>query len=151
MPQARYRVRPVSSRGRAPPSCPSIRSTALGVTFRSLAPSGTVTSRRDRNNSTSSGSFEGSVATANVGQAKAGRELGLGSNAEKGRDEITLSVHVVCWCGRHQSLADHRHRLIACDRLVGCHEALEAQPRTDQPFDAPVILLDDVIGKFHLS
>lgn len=35
---------PVSSRGRAPPSYASVRSIALRVTFKSLAPSSTVTS-----------------------------------------------------------------------------------------------------------
>ena len=60
--------------------------------------------------------LKGSVATSNVGQAKAGRGLGLESNAEESRDEITLSFHVVRWCGRHLALADHRHDLVARNR-----------------------------------
>lgn len=43
MPQAEKRRRSVSSRGRASPSWPSIRSTALSATMSSLAPSGTGT------------------------------------------------------------------------------------------------------------
>ena len=58
MPQARERDRPVSSRGRAPPSRASIRSTALGVTLSILAPSATVTNGLDKNRSTNLGSFE---------------------------------------------------------------------------------------------
>ena len=43
----------------------SIRSTAFGVTFRSLAPNGTVTRGRDRNRSTSSGRL--GIAAAFIG------------------------------------------------------------------------------------
>jgi hypothetical protein len=43
---------------RAAERCASIRSTALGVPFRNRAPSGAVTSGRDRNSSTSSSSME---------------------------------------------------------------------------------------------
>ena len=46
--------------------------------------------------------------------------------------------------------ADHRHGLITSNRLRGRREALEAQPWTNKPFDAPVILLDDVIQELHL-
>jgi hypothetical protein len=52
---------------------------------------------------------------------------------------------VVRWYTYNLSLADHRHRLEAGNRLRGRREALETQPRTTQSFDAPVILLDDVV------
>src|SRR5688572_4370345 len=77
-------------------------------------------------------------------------DLRSGGRSEESCNEVALRAHVIPCCTDNLSLADHRHRLKACDRLVGCHEAHEAQPRTDQPFDMPVILLDDVVEKFHL-
>jgi hypothetical protein len=68
----------------------------------------------------------GSVATADVDRAKTRRERCLCSYAEQGSNEVALSAHVIRWCTYDLSLADHRHRLIACDRLVGRDEALEA-------------------------
>src|SRR4051794_31402165 len=55
--QARYRPRPVSSRGVAP-SSPIMPSTACGLTFSSLAASGTEISGLDRSRSTNAGSRE---------------------------------------------------------------------------------------------
>lgn len=89
-----------------------------------------------------------SFANPSRDQAKSGRELRSGCSAEEKCKEITLSPHVVCWCARDLALADHRHDLIASNRPGGCHEALEAQPRANQPLDALVIRLDDVIQKF---
>ena len=57
MPQARYRPRPVSSRGVAP-SSPIMPSTACRLTFSSLAASGTEISGLDRSRSTNAGSRE---------------------------------------------------------------------------------------------
>src|SRR3954451_1843876 len=93
---------------------------------------------------------KGSVATADTDQAKARRGRWLCGYAKQSSNEVALSAHVIRWCTYDLSLADHCHRLIACDRLVGRLEALEAQPRPDQPLDAPVILLDNVIQKLHL-
>ena len=53
----------------------------------------------------------GSVASPNVGQAKVGQGIRLGSSAEKSSDEVTLSFYVVCRRARHSTLADHRHDL----------------------------------------
>ena len=61
-----------------------------------------------------------------------------------------LSAHIIRWCADNLSLADHCHSLIAGNRPRGGREALEAQPWPDEPLDAPVILLDDIIQKFHL-
>jgi hypothetical protein len=60
---------------------------------------------------------QGSVATADVGRAKAGRGRWSCGYAEQGSNEVALSPHVIRWCAHNLSLADHRHRLIARKRL----------------------------------
>ena len=87
----------------------------------------------------------GPVATPDIGQAKPRQGRWLGGCAEQGSNEVALCAHVVRWCTYNLSLVDHRHRLKAGNRLRGSCEALEPQPRTNQSFDAPVILLDYVI------
>jgi hypothetical protein len=74
-----------------------------------------------------------------------------GYDPEQDPYEAGLGLHVI---GRHSGnlpLADHRHSLIASNRLRSRHKALEAQSGSNQPFDAPVILLDDVVQELHLS
>ena len=93
---------------------------------------------------------QGSVATADVGRAKAGRGRWSCGYAEQGSNEVALRPHIIRWCAHNLPLADHRHRLIACNRLRCGLEALEAQTWPDQPLDAPVILLDDIVQELHL-
>ncbi len=61
--------------------------------------------------------FYGSVANPDVDQETAGDDLRLGGHAEESSNEITLSLHIVCWCVQNLTFADHRHRLVAGNRL----------------------------------
>src|SRR6478735_152582 len=74
---------------------------------------------------------EGSVATPDVGQAKAGQGRWLCGYAEQGSNEVALSAHVIRWYTDNLLLPDHRHCLITRKRLRGGREALEAQPWPD--------------------
>lgn len=46
------------------------------------------------------------------------------------------------------SLPDHCHRLVAGQHLSRYPQAVEAEPRSDQPFDPAVVLLNDVVQVF---
>lgn len=59
----------------------------------------------------------GSVASSDQGQTTAGRDLRLGCRREQGSNELALGPHVVRWCAYNLSLADHRHGLVARNRL----------------------------------
>lgn len=74
-----------------------------------------------------------------------------GSNTEQISDEGRLGGHVVGGHGGNLPLAHHRQDLVAGDRPARGVEALEAEPRPDQPFDAPVILFNDIIEVLDLA
>jgi hypothetical protein len=47
--------------------------------------------------------------------------------------------------GPNLPLSNHRHRLVTSQCPLGSSQAAEAEPRPDQPFDPPVILLNDPV------
>ncbi len=68
-----------------------------------------------------------------------------GGNLKKAGDEGRLCPDVGTIDVVDLSLPDHRHRLVAGQRPSGSSQAAEAEPRPNQPFDPPVVLLDDVV------
>nr|WP_262269992.1 hypothetical protein [Microvirga sp. HBU65207] len=59
---------------------------------------------------------QGSVATLDIGRARAGMDLRSSGRAEERGNEVALSAHVTRWCADNLFLADHRHGLIARNR-----------------------------------
>src|SRR4051794_37372973 len=78
---------------------------------------------------------DGSVANLVFRPSGTGAAPGSRSRAEQGRNEVTLSIHVVGRGTDDLVLADHRHGLITGNRPRGGGKALETQPRSDQPLD----------------
>jgi hypothetical protein len=68
-----------------------------------------------------------------------------GGDPEKPGDEFTLSFDVVSVDASNLSLSDHHHRLKTRQGSSRRPEPAKAELRSDQPFDTPVILLDDVV------
>ena len=76
-------------------------------------------------------------------------ELGnSGGNREEAGTEISLCLHVLTADGVNPSLPDHRHRFVAGQCPSGGRHTTEAEPRPNQPFDPPVILLDNGVQIF---
>jgi len=73
-----------------------------------------------------------------------------GGNLEELGHEDCLRPHVPPADVVSRPCSDHRHRLVASQCSLGGSQAAEAQPGPDQPFDPPVILLDDVVQVFAL-
>src|SRR4051794_41377496 len=65
--------------------------------------------------------------------------------------ECALSAHVPPANVPNLSLSDHRHPLVASQRSSRRWQTAKAQPRPDQAFDAPMVLLDDVVEVFDLA
>src|SRR5215217_8171200 len=74
-----------------------------------------------------------------------------GGDLEQLGDEAGLRPHVASADAPNLPLPDHRHRLVARQRSSGRVETAEAEPRSDQAFQAPVILLDDVVQELGLA
>jgi hypothetical protein len=67
------------------------------------------------------------------------------STIEETGHEGSLRLHVVAADVSNLPLPDHRHRLKTSQCPLCGWQAAKAEPRPDQPFDPPVILLNDVV------
>jgi len=74
----------------------------------------------------------------------------LGGDLEELGNEDCLRLHVPPADVVSLPFSDHRQRLVASQCSLGGSQAAEAQPGPDQPFDPPVILLNDVVQVFAL-
>ena len=74
-----------------------------------------------------------------------------GGHLEEAGNEDGLSLHVAPANVMNLSPPDHRHRFVAGQCWPGGGQAAKTQPRPDQAFDPPMILLDDVIQIFALA
>src|SRR3954469_20795215 len=70
---------------------------------------------------------------------------------EQARDEGGLSPHIPPANGPNLPLSDHRHPLVASQRSSCGWQTAKAQPRPDQAFDAPMVLLNDVVEVLDLA
>jgi hypothetical protein len=70
---------------------------------------------------------------------------------EEAGKEFGLSSHIVPFDPRYLPLSDHRHCLKSRHCSSRRLETAEAKPWPGQPFDASMILLDDVIEVFDLT
>jgi hypothetical protein len=64
---------------------------------------------------------------------------------EKSGNEDRLSSDIASADLSNLPLPDHRHRFETCQCSSGGSEPAEAEPRSDQTLDAPMILLDNII------
>jgi tetratricopeptide (TPR) repeat protein len=78
-------------------------------------------------------------------------EPSLSDHLEEAGNEFRLSFHVVPFDPRYLPLSDHRHCLKSRHCSSRRLETAEAKPWPGQPFDASMILLDDVIEVFDLT
>jgi hypothetical protein len=78
-------------------------------------------------------------------------ERSLSGHLEEAGNEFGLSFHVVPFDPRSLPLSDHRHCLKSRQCSSRRLETAEAKPWSGQPFDASMILLDDVIEVFDLT
>ena len=76
--------------------------------------------------------------------------LDLGRHSKQAGDEGDLPADVSFAYPSHLSLANHVHHLVSLERSPCCLEGKEAHPWLDQPFDEPMILLDQVVQVFDL-
>ncbi len=97
------------------------------------------------------GKSAGSV--ANLGSRRTGSQLSTisGGGSEQAGNEGGLRRHVPTADVVNLPLPDHRHCLVASQCRLGCSHAAKPKPWPDHPFDAPVVLLDDVVQVFALS
>ena len=68
---------------------------------------------------------------------------------EKSGNEDRLSSDIASADLSNLPLPDHRHRFETCQCSSGGSEPAEAEPRSDQTLDAPMILLDNIIRYLH--
>src|SRR5258708_40264990 len=64
---------------------------------------------------------------------------------KKSGNEDRLSSDIASADLSNLPLPDHRHRFETCQCSSGGSEPAEAEPRSDQTLDAPMILLDNII------
>ena len=76
--------------------------------------------------------------------------LGLGSYSKQAGNEGNLPGDIPFAHTSHLSLPDHVHHLVSLQRSPGRFHRKEAHPWFDQPFDEPVVLLNQVIEVFDL-
>ena len=69
---------------------------------------------------------------------------------EKSGNEDRLSSDIASADLSNLPLPDHRHRFETCLRSSGGSAPAEAEPRSDQTLDAPMILLDNIIQRSGL-
>src|SRR3954449_1476983 len=68
-----------------------------------------------------------------------------GSDVEQPGDEAGLGPHVASANPPYLPLPHHRHHLVARQCSSRRPEAAEAEPRSDQTFYAPMVLLHNVV------
>src|SRR4051812_26071450 len=74
----------------------------------------------------------------------------VGSGLRKRRSRVQIRPRSrTGW--QHLPLSDHRHPLVAGQRSSGGWQTAKAQTGSDQAFDAPMVLLDDVVQVFDLA
>ena len=73
------------------------------------------------------------------------RRSPLCGGIEKSGNEDRLSSDIASADLSNLPLPDHRHRFETCQCSSGGSEPAEAEPRSDQTLDAPMILLDNII------
>src|SRR3954453_24151451 len=71
-----------------------------------------------------------------------------GRDPKQARHEGSLSPHIAPTNVPNLPLSDHCHSLVASQRSSGGWQTAKAQPRPDQAFDAPMVLLNDVVQAF---
>src|SRR4051812_2765157 len=74
-----------------------------------------------------------------------------GRDPKQARHEGSLSPHIAPTNVPNLPLSDHRHSLVASQRSSGGWQATEPETRPDQAFDAPMVLLNDVVEVFDLA
>src|SRR4051794_21928724 len=74
-----------------------------------------------------------------------------GSDVEQLGDEAGLGRHVASANPPYLPLPHHRHHLVACQGSSRRPEATEAKPRSDQAFQAPMVLFYYVIEVLDLA
>jgi hypothetical protein len=70
---------------------------------------------------------------------------------EQAGDKGSLSLHVAATDPPNLSLSDHRHSLVASQCSSCGLEAAEAKAWSGEAFNAPVILLHDVVQELALA
>jgi len=68
-----------------------------------------------------------------------------GGASEQAGNKGGLRPHVPTADVMNLPLSDHRHRLVPSQCRPGCLHAAKAKPWPDQPFDAAMVLFDDVV------
>lgn len=74
-----------------------------------------------------------------------------GSDLEQFSDEFCLGFHIASTDVFHLALADHRHGFVARNRCPCGRQALETHARPNQPFDAAMVLINDIVVIFHMT
>src|SRR6266481_708361 len=94
------------------------------------------------------GTLDGSVAKTIAEDGRTGINWirsPLCGGIEKSGNEDRLSSDIASADLSNLPLPDHRHRFETCQCSSGGSEPAEAEPRSDQTLDAPMILLDNII------
>ena len=95
----------------------------------------------------------GSVAKFSAGEGSPRERINhtlSGGNLEQFRDECRLSSDITATNPSNLRFPDHRHHLVTRQRSSDRPETTKAQPQTDQAFDPPVVLFNDVVQVLHL-
>src|SRR5215210_1685926 len=74
-----------------------------------------------------------------------------GRDPKQARHEGGLSPHIAPTNVPNLPLSDHCHSLVASQRSSRGWQATEPETRPDQAFDAPVVLLNDVVEVLDLA
>src|SRR3954466_339669 len=74
-----------------------------------------------------------------------------GRNPKQASHEGSLSPHIAPTNVPNLPLSDHRHPFVASQRSSCGWQTAKAQPRPDQTFDAPMVLLNDVVEVLDLA
>ncbi len=93
----------------------------------------------------------GSVANSGSGRSDRRSPKISGGNSEQAGNEGGLRLHVAGANVMNLALSDHRHHFVASKCPSSSWQAPEAEPRSHQPFDPAMILLDDVVQVFALA
>jgi len=95
--------------------------------------------------------LDGSVANPGSRCMRSRRRMLSGGDSKQRGNEGGLRRHVPTADVVNLPLPDHRHRLVASQCRPGSLHAAKPKPWPNQPFDAAVVLLDDVVQVFALS
>ena len=93
----------------------------------------------------------GSVANSGSGRSDRRSPKISGGNSEQAGNKGSLCPHIPTADVVNLPLSDHRHHFVASKCPSGRGQATEAEPRSHQPFDPAMILLDDVVQVFALA